>query len=122
MGMFLDGLRVHNARLFDSAGTLIIYHRGSIQLSIQSVVGSTDWSDESTNDAYQQLKSVDFILKPTDLNIAGNLVEPSRGDQITYAGFKYDLLQTGNGSFWAWSDGFRTFYRIHTSRANVASE
>ena len=121
MGMFLDGLQVHNARLFDSAGTDIVYRRGSIQINLTAVVGATDWSDQSVNDAYQQLKSVDFIIQPTKLNIAGNLVEPSRGDQIEYGDHIYDLLQTGNGSFWAWSDGFKTFYRIHTSRSNVTS-
>lgn len=121
MGMFLDGLKKHNARLFDSAGVVIVYQRGDIKLNVQAVVGATDWQDQNVSDAYQQLKSVDFIIDPTALNIAGALVEPSRGDRIVYDGFFYDLLQTGNGAFWAWSDGFKTFYRLHTSRSDVAS-
>lgn len=121
MGMFLDGLKNHNARLFMSAGVVIVYRRGDINLSITSVVGATDWQDQNVSDAYQQIKSVDFIVDPAELNIAGALVEPSRGDRIIYDGYSYDLLQTGNGAFWAWSDGFKTFYRLHTSRSDVAS-
>lgn len=121
MGMFIDGLQKHNARLFDSAGVEVMYLRGQIEISLSAVLGSTNWQDENTSDTYLGIKSIDFILKPNELTIEGNLVEPSRGDMIRYAGYDYDLIQTGNGTFWSWSDGFKTFYRIHTSRANVAS-
>jgi hypothetical protein len=121
MGMFIEGLQKHNARLFESAGIQILYLRGQIEIQLPAVLGATSWADETTDDAYLGIKSVDFIIKPEDLNIAGDLVEPSRGDRIRHAGFDYDLIQTNNGTFWSWSDGFKTFYRVHTSRSNVAS-
>lgn len=121
MGMFIEGLQKHNGRLFESAGTEILYLRGQIQIELSAVLGATSWTDENTDDTYMGIKSVDFIIQPKDLSIAGNLVEPSRGDRIRHSGYDYDLIQTNNGTFWSWSDGFKTFYRVHTSRANVAS-
>jgi len=121
MGMFIAGLQQHNERLFQSAGTDIAYLRGNIQIDLQAVLGSTNWQDDNQDDTYSSMKSIDFIVQPDKLNIAGSLVEPSRGDAIRYNGYIYDLLQTSNGTFWSWSDGFRTFYRLHTSRSYVTS-
>jgi len=114
--MFVDGLKAHNLRLMDSAGVEVVFVRGNIRVTLTATIGSTDWQEQASGDVYQSLKSVDFIVNPTELKIGGNLAEPSRGDAIEYQGEMYYLVPTNNGAFWSWSDGFRTFYRIHTSK------
>jgi len=116
MGMFIDGLKTHNLRLMDSAGVEVVFVRGNIRVTLTATIGSTDWQEQASGDVYQSLKSVDFIVDPAALKIGENLAEPSRGDLIEYQGENYYLVQTSNGAFWSWSDGFKTFYRIHTSK------
>ena len=119
MGMFRDGLKVHNRRLMDSAGVQVDYRRGDYSIPLIATLGSSDWQEQSTSggELYQELKSVDFIVDPGELKIGEQSIEPSRGDYIIHDGEKYVVIQTNNGTFWSWSDGFKTFYRIHTSKA-----
>lgn len=115
--MLDDALAVHRSRLNTAAGGAAVYVRASFRIRVPVVLGQTVFSDEQADlDSYADIKSVDFLIAPSDLKLGNDLLEPQRGDRIEYDGEIFDLMAGTGGSAWSWSDSRKTFYRLHTIR------
>lgn len=118
MSLMDEALSIHAERLNESAGSPVLYIRGTYELSVTAVIGQTIFDDLTADgEVRTQIKSVDFLITPGVLRIGGSLVEPQRGDRIKKkSGEVYDVMPGSSGTAWQWSDGRQTFYRIHTVR------
>ena len=118
MGFFTEALPIHNARLKLAAGESVTYKRGGSQVTLTAVLGQTTF-DEIGGDGeiHAQIKSVDFIVVPSELILGGSVEEPTRGDTITREnGEVFDVMPGSNGRHWTWSEGNQSHIRIHTVR------
>lgn len=115
MALLDDALAAHVTTLNAAAGETVTYKRGSSTVSITAVVGQSQFDEVSTTGEIRPLsKTVDFLVKPSALVLDSETVLPQRGDQIEKAdGSVYDVLPGTEGTAWQYSDGRRTFLRIH---------
>lgn len=100
-----------------AAGEPIIYRRGSAEVEIECAVRGESRFEEVVGDGETTtlIKSVDWLVKPEDLVICGDLAEPMKGDQvITADGEVFDLMPGMSESPWRWLNSYKTRYRIHT--------
>ncbi len=91
------------------------YARGAAKWAFTEVVVESQFDEVSTTGEIRPLsKTVDFLVKPAALVLDSATVLPQRGDQIEKAdGSVYDVLPGTEGTAWQYSDGRRTFLRIH---------
>lgn len=123
MSFLNSSLSWHTVGMKSAAGETVTYSRGNACVELSAVVGQTVFEDVGAEgETRSQLKSVDFLILPAELLIDGLTSEPQRGDQITRAdGDKFDVMSGSSGTVWQWSDGRKTYFRIHTVR-RVKSE
>jgi hypothetical protein len=119
-----QSLAAHRTRLQSSAGGAAVYIRANFRIPISVVLGQTVFEEANGDqDSFSETKSIDFLINPAELKLGNDLLEPQRGDRIEYGGESFDLLSGMNGQTWKWSNGWKTFYRVHTlRRASVAGE
>lgn len=122
MALLDDALAAHVTTLNVAAGETVTYKRGSDSVSITAVVGQSQFDEVSATGEIRPLsKTVDFLVKPSSLKLSGSAVLPQRGDQIEKSeGSIYDVLPGTEGTAWQYSDGRKTFLRIHSVK-RVAS-
>ncbi len=115
MALLDDALAAHVTTLNAAAGETITFKRGSATVSITAVVGQSQFDEMSTTGEIRPLsKTVDFLVKPSALVLDSAQVVPQRGDQIERADSSvYDVLPGSEGTAWQYSDGRKTFLRIH---------
>ena len=115
MALLDDALAAHAKTLNAAAGETITYKRGTATVSVTAVVGQSQFDEVSTTGEIRPLsKTVDFLVKPSALVLNSAAVLPQRGDQIERAdGSVYDVLPGTEGTAWQYSDGRKTFLRIH---------
>lgn len=125
MNLLERSLQIHRERLLTAAGGPGIYCRASYRIPVEVVIGSSTLVDETADaDSYAEIKSVDFLLTPSELVLGEDSLEPQRGDRIEWRGEVYSVMAGANGAAWSWSDSRRVFYRVHTVRtegSDVAS-
>ncbi|MEM9589493.1 MAG: hypothetical protein AAGA03_19580 [Planctomycetota bacterium] len=124
MSAFNDALSATFDTVMDVAGEAVVYQRGQQTVELVAVRGETEFEElASDGEAHVQVKSIDWLIRPQDLQLDEVATEPSRGDRIVVDGEQYDLMPGSSNQHWRWSDSRRTFYRIHTvRRGNVPSE
>lgn len=103
-------------------GEPIVYRRGDLNADIQAVRGESEFDRlESDGESRTLMKSVDWIMRLSDLDFGSGPVEPERGDTITTAdGQVFDLMPGRSENSWRWLNSYRTGYRIHTMQRKVA--
>ncbi|EMI19091.1 hypothetical protein RMSM_03987 [Rhodopirellula maiorica SM1] len=116
MNLMQLGLKIHAAALHRAAGEFVEYRSGLKRGRVKAVVAESVF-EESDGEAMIEVKTVDFLIEPSELERIG-VTEPSRGDQITRkSGEVFDTCPGAKDSVWDWSDAAnQTFYQIHTLR------
>lgn len=100
-------------------GVTITYRRGSTDVEVVAVRGSTKWDVEQIdNGAHASERSVDWIITVDDLTQDdGTVLTPQRADEvIDENGVTYRVMPFGpDEQLWRWHDReSQTVYRIHT--------
>ena len=120
MSLFSDALSSGFSAIQDVAGEPIVYAFGSSSIAITAVVGQTEFEDvQSDGEIRTLVKSVDFLIKPSDLRFGDDPVEPAKGAKITWRSQEFVLMPGLDTHAWRWSDGLQTHYRVHTVRKGV---
>lgn len=76
--------------------------------------------DALTENITLESRNWDFLMDPDEpKNEAGETIQPDRGHEIETAdGSKYAIQPTGNAELpWRYSDGDRTWRRVHSEEA-----
>lgn len=62
---------------------------------------------------------VDFLITASDYQISSMVVEPQRGDVITYGGKNYRVMPISGGETWRYAERTnKTTLRIHTKEVS----
>jgi hypothetical protein len=107
-----------------AAGIKVRYRRGRVAAVIDALPGSILFTDEQTSEmeAQIQTKGEAILIRPADLVLGGDLIEPFQGDQIELLDIDlqvidlWDVRAGNNGQAWDYSDGWRTWFRIFVLR------
>ena len=98
-----------------AAGEECIYVRAKFRFKVPCIPGANTGADtENEFEGRSEILIADFLIRPKDLKLGDQFLEPQRGDQIVYANKLFDVVQGISGSAWRWSDVRETWYRIHT--------
>lgn len=119
MTLFSDGLSAGFDSIEDVAGQEVTYSYDGQEITVTAVLGQNQ--AQETNMGGRMLvtnRDADFLIRPSELKIGGNPVEPKRGNVITLAdGTVFKVAAGAGGPCWRYSDSNKTFYRIQTVRA-----
>ena len=115
MSLLSDALAQHASRLIESAGECVTYTRGSDSVDVMAVIGGSDLEIEQRDGSVIQFRSIDFLIRISDLELNGELTTPARSDLITYAGKVYRVLPEPGLPHYRAATGYASsMYRIHT--------
>lgn len=100
-------------------GQAVTYRRGSVELEITAVCGSTKWDlEQIDNGVHASERSTDWIVTVADLTQTdGTVLTPQRSDEIIdESGAVFRVMPFGpDEQLWRWHEGeSQTIYRIHT--------
>lgn len=103
----------------------IVYRRGLVDVTINAMIGKTDYEITDESGFVVGAHSVDFIVVAADFGEP----KPVGGDLVIYGGRKYEVMSLGGAACWEWSNGLpdsddatvQTSIRIHTRDVGEAS-
>ena len=102
----------------------VTYRRAADNVDVQATVGKTEFEQSDQNGLIQRIESRDYLIRTTDLVLAGQQTLPRAGDQVREtAGASthvYEVMAPGNEPPFRYSDPFRRTLRIHTK--HIATE
>jgi hypothetical protein len=101
-------------KLKEHASRTVVYRRGGNQVSVQATIGRTLMKIAVDEGVRMEWTDRDFLIVAADLVLAGNRIDPLRGDQVIDAGRVYEVMAPGGEPPWRWSDPFGHMLRIHT--------
>jgi hypothetical protein len=94
---------------------MVTYSRGGESVQIAATVGSTTFEvDDGT--VMQRWESRDYLVKAADLVLAGEPIQPQRGDRIVDGSAVYEVLAPAGQDCWRKSDPYGITLRIHTKQ------
>ncbi len=107
------------------ASRVIVYQRGTNQITLSAVIGRTLLKlEDGYGGVRMEWTDRDFLIAPKDLVIAGAQVTPERGDMIRESEgnevFIHEVMVPGSEPPWRWSDPHRQLFRVHTKQIGVA--
>lgn len=102
--------------LADKAAVTVTYRRGQDSASVPAVLGQTQWAFVGPDGAEVEMATRDYIIRVSDLVLAGQPVSPQRGDVIDEAGETFEVSAPVSEPVWRWNDAYRNAYRIHTNK------
>ncbi len=125
MGNMLDdGSAWLAGKLKDHAGTTVTYIRGTASTVLTATIGKTELELLGDVGIDIQSRSIDFLVRATDLDLGSGPTEPQRGDTIVLRRGHEEIthevvpLEAGQQCF-RWSDPHGNILRIHTQRIDV---
>ena len=109
-----------------AAGVVVTYHRGADWVELTALPGKTDFEVDDGNGVIVEYRSRDYLIRTCELELAGTLVEPKRGDQIKETvGNKihtYEVMRPDGGEqVWKHADPTRNVIRVHTKLKGVTN-
>ena len=106
------------AQLQAHASTRIEYQRDNDAVTLQAIIGRTEFEIDDGSGVLQRIESRDYLIPAGDLRLGGVQTLPVVGDRIreTQGGrtFVCEVLAPGKEPHYRYSDPFRTLLRIHT--------
>jgi hypothetical protein len=97
------------------AASTVTYTRGPEAVPIDATKGRTTFEQNDASGVLARVDSIDFLIDPTTLILAGVETRPQRGDTVTDAdGVVYTVYPANGEDCWRWSGGHRYTLRIHT--------
>ncbi len=109
MSWFSEALAAGDLSAFAVMSDLIKYHAGSTIINTAAIPGNSSYWIESGEAGAMKLITSDFIVPVSAL-----ANEPKRGDEITFQGRRFEVLEPAGVPCWQYSDLAKSFYRIHT--------
>jgi len=108
------------SQMQDHLATSITYSRSANTVTLNATVGTTDYEVVVDGSISVVAQTRDYLVQATDLIIAGQQIQPKRGDQIQESGSGdvYEVLSVGPGNhFFRYADPEHKVMRIHTKLA-----
>lgn len=104
-------------KLLAHAAQEVTYQRGAEAIKLQSTVGRREVLVETSVGLVERHEQWEFLVRTSDLVIAGVTVEPARGDRIKLvrAGLThvYEVMPLAGEDAFRPSDPFGNLWRIH---------
>ena len=101
----------------------VTYHRGENSVEVQATIGKWTFEIDDGMGVLEKIESRDFLILTADLVLAGEVIEPQRGDRIKEPSgdkvYVYEVLAPGKEDCWQYSDLYRKTLRIHTKQVDV---
>ena len=118
MSYFAEALSSGFDAIESIAGETVTYTRGQLTATVTATMGQSETEDIDGGGQQKIVsRSIDWLIRPDDLALDGDSIQPSVGDRITSEdGRVFDVSLVG-GSVWRWSDARRNCFRIHTVEA-----
>jgi len=105
-------------QLKEYAGVTITYSRGASSVSLTATIGSTEFESDDSAGVYVRFRSIDFLVKASDLIISEAVITPARNDTITYDGDTYEVLPPGGQQVYQPTPHVKQL-RIHTKQTAI---
>ena len=122
-GMFKRAMAWLEEQRVQYMSEAVTYHRGADSVEVQATIGKTDFEVDNGTGILQRIESRDFLILAADLILAGQEIEPQRGDRIRETCrdkvYVYEVLAPENEDCWRHSDTFKKTLRIHTKQVDV---
>lgn len=124
MANLLEWGQAHLAnQLKANAGTEVIYLRSADEVTVQAVVGRTEFEIDNGAGGHLHIQSRDYLIQTADLVLANEPVLPQAGDEIRETRgnktFVYEVLAQGGEPQYRFSDSFRKLLRVHTKHVRT---
>ena len=94
----------------------VLYCRAANCVEVAATVGTTLFEIDDGYGVVEKWQSRDYLVTAADLVLAGELVEPRRGDRITDGGKVYEVMAPGKEDVFRLSDPYGVTLRIHTKQ------
>lgn len=96
----------------------VSYQRGGETIALAATIGRTTFEQTDPHGVIHRTESRDFLVRATDLVLAGETTLPEAGDRIreTMDGttYVYEVMAPGHEPPFRTSDPYRRTLRIHT--------
>jgi hypothetical protein len=109
----------------DRMARSVTYGRGTDSVVVRAQIGSTTFESMGAGGGgpIAEVVSRDYLIRAADLILAGNVIEPERGDKITEVlpdgtTIVCEVLIHGNEPAWRWADNYKISLRIHTKETS----
>lgn len=106
------------AKQQDYATSEILYRRGDHSVTLDAIIGRTEYEATDEYGITIQTESRDYLPLAADLILDGEVTLPQIGDTIKETDGEvtvvYEVLPIGQQPHWRYSDTFRKRLRIHT--------
>jgi len=101
----------------------VTFCRGAESIEVQATVAKWTFEIDDGMGILEKIESRDFLILISHLVLAGQAIEPQRGDRIKETSgnkvYVYEVLAPGKEDCWIFSDDYRNTYRIHTKQVDV---
>ncbi len=98
-----------------------VYARDGSQVELAATVGQTRFQATDEQGLVTEFQARDFIIERADLVLGGVVVEPRRGDTITWNGKVFEVMAPPGEPVWRYSDPFMVSVRVHTKQVGGAT-
>jgi hypothetical protein len=122
--LLAQGVEWLASQLGEHAATPVTFARGGSSVAVTATKGRTD-VEVDDGDSVLRSHVTDWIVRPSALVLAGNVIEPKVGDEfIETVGptvHTYRVLALGDGEVFRAVDPARTLIRVHTKLTSSAA-
>ena len=105
--------------------TVVNYHRAGDAAALSATIGRTVFEQEDQAGGITRIESRDYLVRASDLILAGAVTLPKPGDLILesdgIATYTYEVMAPGDEPRWRYSDMNRATLRIHTKQVAVGA-
>ena len=109
MNRIADGMAWLENQMKEHCSTAVTYQRGDSSVTVNVVLGKTDYQIIDENGFETGAFTWDFIILATDLAF-----EPQVGDVIIHGAKHFEVMRIPGQDCWRWTGITRSAYRIHT--------
>jgi hypothetical protein len=97
-------------------GFTVQYARDIWSIELTASAGFMSREQSSTFGLAESYEGRDFLLRASDLVIAGQLTKPQAGDKITHGSRVYEVMPVGDEPVFRYMDPNHTWVRVHTKQ------